>query len=280
MILAVNIRDGDVRMGVIEEMRRRINKIRWERWRAKQNKELEKSYFYAWGESWSDVPPEKCGCDECPKVVALKGAEEDFNYRMYEYTIITESLVIDEDGTRNIYITCHLGTRHEVGEWIEAGCQNAVDLSEPRVFTWVSVAPEGKEFKAHEGWPIGRPKNFLLEINPDTGEYWIKEWDPDEGWVVLRYGNEMPRNELCGADMAGEYFADNYMYSNYAFDDDMKSPEEVNEASVYDTEWHSYDDIVPYQVDARGNCGEENPDLSAVKYEDITNGFRCWIECH
>ena len=40
-------------MGVIEEMRRRINKIRWERWRAKQNKELEKSYCYSWVESWS-----------------------------------------------------------------------------------------------------------------------------------------------------------------------------------------------------------------------------------
>ena len=42
-------------MGVIEEMRRRINKIRWERWRAKQNKELKKSYCYAWG---GDVPDE------------------------------------------------------------------------------------------------------------------------------------------------------------------------------------------------------------------------------
>jgi len=47
-----NIWDGEVRIGVIEEMRRMINKIRWERWRAKQNKELEKSYCYAWGESW------------------------------------------------------------------------------------------------------------------------------------------------------------------------------------------------------------------------------------
>ncbi len=44
-----------MRMGVIEEIRRRINKIRWERWRAKQNKELEKSYCYAWG---GDVPEE------------------------------------------------------------------------------------------------------------------------------------------------------------------------------------------------------------------------------
>lgn len=44
---------------------------------AKQNKELEKSYFYARGEwnqwgNWSDVPSEKCGCDECPKVAAVK----------------------------------------------------------------------------------------------------------------------------------------------------------------------------------------------------------------
>jgi len=43
-------------MGVIEEIRLRINRSRWERWRAKQDKELEKSYCYSWGESWSDVP--------------------------------------------------------------------------------------------------------------------------------------------------------------------------------------------------------------------------------
>ena len=55
MILAVNIWDGEVRMGVIEEMRRRINKSRWERRRAKQNKELKKNYCYAWG---GDVPEE------------------------------------------------------------------------------------------------------------------------------------------------------------------------------------------------------------------------------
>ena len=44
-----------MRMGVIEEIRRRINKSRWERWRAKQNKELKKNYCYAWG---GDVPEE------------------------------------------------------------------------------------------------------------------------------------------------------------------------------------------------------------------------------
>ena len=65
-----------------------INKIRWERWRAKQKAEREKTYFYCWGQwnqwnNWSDVPPEKCGCDECPKVVAVKGADDDFNYMMY-----------------------------------------------------------------------------------------------------------------------------------------------------------------------------------------------------
>jgi len=35
------------------------------------------------GGNWSDVPSEKCGCDECPKVVAVKGADDDFNYMMY-----------------------------------------------------------------------------------------------------------------------------------------------------------------------------------------------------
>ena len=168
-----------MRMGVIEEMRWRINKSRWERWSAKRNKELEKSYCYARGEwnqrgNWSDVLPEKCGCDECPKVAAVKGADDDFNYMMYQYTIEPEGTVIDEDGT-NIYIMCHHGTRHEVGEWMEAGCQNAVDLSSPRVFTWVSVLSEGEEFEAHEDSPPGRPKEFLLEINPDTGEYWRRK---------------------------------------------------------------------------------------------------------
>jgi len=169
-------------MGVIEEMRRRINKSRWERWRAKRNKELEKSYFYVRGEwnqwgNWSDVPPEECGCDECPKVAAVKGADDDQLYDVSVYIepegIEPEGIVIDEDGTRNIM--CHHGTRHEVGEWMEVGCQNAVDLSSPRVFTWVSVLPEGEEFEAHEDLPPGRPKELLLEINPDTGEYWRRK---------------------------------------------------------------------------------------------------------
>ena len=51
----IDIWNGEVRMGVIEEIRRGIDKIRWERWRAKQNKELEKNYCYAWG---GDVPEE------------------------------------------------------------------------------------------------------------------------------------------------------------------------------------------------------------------------------
>jgi len=33
-------------MKVIEGLIREINKRRWERWRARQNKEREKSYFY------------------------------------------------------------------------------------------------------------------------------------------------------------------------------------------------------------------------------------------
>lgn len=31
-------------------VRQEINKIRWEKWRAKQNKEREKTYFHCWGE--------------------------------------------------------------------------------------------------------------------------------------------------------------------------------------------------------------------------------------
>jgi len=56
----------------MEEIRRRINKRRWERWRAKQNnKEREKSYCYSWGESWnqwgnwSDVPDTCASEDDC-----------------------------------------------------------------------------------------------------------------------------------------------------------------------------------------------------------------------
>jgi len=93
------------------------------------------------------VPSEKCGCDECPKVAAVKGAGDDFNYMMYQYTIKPEGIVIDEDGTRNIYIMCHHGTRHEVGEWIEAECQNAVDLSSPRVLHGFLCCPKGRSLK-------------------------------------------------------------------------------------------------------------------------------------
>ena len=64
---------------------------------------------------------------------------------------------------------CHHGRRHEVGEWMEAGCQNAVDLSSPRVFTWVSVLPEGPKFEAHEDWPPSRPKEFFIRNQP---RYW------------------------------------------------------------------------------------------------------------
>jgi len=54
LILAVNMWGGDKKMGIMDEIRRRINKSRWERWRAKRNnKEREKSYFLLLGpEEW------------------------------------------------------------------------------------------------------------------------------------------------------------------------------------------------------------------------------------
>ena len=48
------------------------------------------------GGNWSDVPSEKCGCDECPKVAAVK-EQTTISY------IEPEGIVIDEDGTRNIH---------------------------------------------------------------------------------------------------------------------------------------------------------------------------------
>ena len=46
-------------------VRQEINKIRWEKWRAKQNNEREKTYFHCWGESSdycedSDASPNMC----------------------------------------------------------------------------------------------------------------------------------------------------------------------------------------------------------------------------
>jgi len=59
-------------MGVIEERRQMINKIRWERWeRSKIRSFYARGEWNQWG-NWSDVPSEKCGCDECPKVAAVK----------------------------------------------------------------------------------------------------------------------------------------------------------------------------------------------------------------
>lgn len=40
-------------MSVKDEIRQKINKKRWERWRAQQNKERQKTYFFCWNE-WSD----------------------------------------------------------------------------------------------------------------------------------------------------------------------------------------------------------------------------------
>ena len=95
-----------------------INKIRWERWeRSKIRSFYARGEWNQWG-NWSDVPSEKCGCDECPKVAAVK-----------EQTTISE------------------------------------------------------EFEAHEDLPPGRAKEFLLEINPDTGEYWRRK----PQYIALKY---------------------------------------------------------------------------------------------
>ena len=50
-------------MKVIEGLIREINKRRWERWRARQNKEREKSYFYC------TPPPGACG--ECNAIAGV-----------------------------------------------------------------------------------------------------------------------------------------------------------------------------------------------------------------
>jgi len=52
-----------VNMKVIEGLIREINKRRWERWRARQNKEREKSYFYC------TPPPGACG--ECNAIAGV-----------------------------------------------------------------------------------------------------------------------------------------------------------------------------------------------------------------
>ena len=81
-----NIWDGEVRMGVIEERRQMINKIRWERWeRSKIRSFYARGEWNQWG-NWSDVPSEKCGCDECPKVVRSKRSRRRF--QLYDVSYI------------------------------------------------------------------------------------------------------------------------------------------------------------------------------------------------
>jgi len=43
-------------MSAIDERRQEINKMRWEKWRAEQKNEREKTYFHCWGDwgNWSD----------------------------------------------------------------------------------------------------------------------------------------------------------------------------------------------------------------------------------
>lgn len=54
-------------MSVVDDIRQRINKRRWERWRARQNKEREKSYCY-----WGEVPE----CGECSAIAGVGSPPE------------------------------------------------------------------------------------------------------------------------------------------------------------------------------------------------------------
>ena len=85
MILAVNIWGGD-KMGA--DIENEINKKRWERWRAKQKAEREKTYFYCW-DQWSNWGEAICNCEGEDEIGMVKEAYE-FNYKEYYYSFTSK----------------------------------------------------------------------------------------------------------------------------------------------------------------------------------------------
>jgi len=208
------------KMSVTDEIRQRVNKKRWERWRARQDKEREKTYFYCWDEV-------VCKCDEATQINPVKETNES-NYKEYFYKIQPKCMAVKENETVNIYLTAHLYTIY-LEEWIEAGAQRAINSCptkpwpNPRGFTYVSI--EYPAFKPidDEGppscdkwWPWHESRKFRLTVNPDTGDYSILQ-QVDGEWKPLRSGTGMQK-KLCNADMAEEYFSHTYYYTESCVD--------------------------------------------------------------
>ena len=243
-----------------EKIRQEINKIRWEKWRAEQKNEREKTYFHCWGD-WGNVTA--CECAGCTQINPVKETD-DYDYKEYSYSILPQYMKVKAGETWNIYLTAHLYTRHEEPrEWLEIGARKVNGWSKPKVFSWVSV--EGEEYKEHGDWNSTTIKRFRLKVDPNTGEYWVEESVSGE-WKIRRSGTGMLK-KLCLADMAEEYFSDTEIYTE-SFKDRVKIAKLVTGAGVN----KDFDDVPKH-------CWKSPEWWSSLKYTDIPDGLECWIEC-
>lgn len=243
-------------MSAIEERRQEINKKRWERWRAKQNVERGKTYCY-WGD-WSDVTA--CECAGCTQINPVKETD-DYDYKEYSYTIRPQYMEVKTDETWNIYLTAHLG--NEDGQWMEIGARMVEGWSKPKVFSWVSI--EEEVYDEHGDWNLKTSKEFKLIVNPNTGDYWVYQRVSGE-WTVRRSGTGMSE-KLCMADMAEEYFSDTETYTE-SYKDRVQYAKLVTGTGVN----KDFDDVP-------NHCWKSPEWWSSLKYNDITDGLECWIEC-
>ena len=271
MILAVNIWGGD-KMGA--DIENEINKKRWERWRAKQKAEREKTCFYCWGQ-WSNWGEAICNCEGEDEIGMVKEVYE-FNYKEYYYSITPKKMVVEEDKTRNVYLTAHSG--NEDNQWIEIGAQRALDGGPPwppKMFSYVSI--EDPPFKTHDDWDWGEKRRFRLRVDPDTGDYAVEQ-EIEGKWRAWRSSEKSGLRmsaKPCNADMAEEFFSEvTYIYSEFG-KSSTDDRDLVTEASLKtkDDVKKDFDDV-SYDIWSA-------PSLCAwmMHCEDIENGFRTWVWC-
>ena len=125
MILVVNVWGGD-KMGADTE--NEINKIRWERWRAKQKTEREKTCFYCWDQrnqwnNWSDWVGRK------PHLSSISES-----YNEYYYTITPKTMAVKSGETELVYLTAHLSRGLPMDDWIEIGAKRVPGWEKPFIY--------------------------------------------------------------------------------------------------------------------------------------------------
>ncbi|MEA2074729.1 MAG: hypothetical protein U9O85_03220 [Euryarchaeota archaeon] len=246
----------------MDKLRQETNKMRWEKWRAEQKTEREKTYFHCWGD-WSDVTA--CECAGCTQINPVKQTD-DYDYKEYRYTIRPQYMKVKDGETWNIYLTAHLYTRYEEPrEWIEIGARMVNGWSKPKVFAYVCKYGGATWMEEFEDWSLKTIKEFKLIVNPAAGQYFIYErisgdWTcRKSGWLDLQ--------KLCLADMDEEYFSDTCWYTE-SNKDRIEAAKLVTGTGIN----KDFDDV-PY------DCWSSVEWWSSLKYNDIPDGLECWIEC-